>query len=123
MPHTFIKHFADLPDPRLARTQRHALLDILVIALCALICGADDFVAIARFGQAKQAWLKDRLALELPGGIPSHDTFGRVFACLDPAAFADFFLAWTQEMHTQTRGQVIALDGKTRRHSFEVLLG
>ncbi len=123
MPHTFIKHFADLPDPRLARTQRHALLDILVIALCALICGADDFVAIARFGQAKQAWLRERLALELPSGIPSHDTFGRVFARLDPTAFADCFLAWTQQMHTQTAGQVIALDGKTLRHSFDTASG
>ncbi len=123
MPHPLIKHFADLPDPRVARTQRHALLDILVIALCALICGADDFVAMARFGHAKQTWLKDRLALELPSGIPSHDTFGRVFACLDPAAFADCFLAWTQEMHTQTKGQVIALDGKTLRHSFDTASG
>ena len=114
MPHTLIAHFADLPDPRVQRTQRHALLDILVIALCALICGADDFVAIARFGQAKEAWLKDRLELELPSGIPSHDTFGRVFAHLDPAAFGECFLAWTQEIHTQTQGQVIALSNRAK---------
>lgn len=123
MPHPLLNHFADLPDPRVARTQHHALLDILVIALCALICGADDFVAIARFGQAKQTWLKERLELELPCGIPSHDTFGRVFARLDPMAFADCFVAWTQQLHTRTKGQVIALDGKTLRHSFDTASG
>ena len=109
-------HFCDLPDPRVARTQRHCLLDILVIALCALICGADDFVGIMRFGQAKEAWFQDRLGLSLPSGIPSHDTFGRVFARLDPDAFGRCFSAWTQEMHTLTQGQVIALDGKMLRH-------
>jgi predicted transposase YbfD/YdcC len=123
MPHTLLEHFAVLPDPRVARTQRHMLLDILVIALCALICGADDFVAIARFGQAKEVWLRERLELELPSGIPSHDTFGRVFAHLDPEAFGHCFLAWTQEMHIQTEGQVIALDGKTLRHSFDAASG
>ncbi len=123
MSHTLLTHFADLPDPRVQRTQRHSLLDILVIALCALICGADDFVAVSRFGQAKEAWLKERLGLELPSGIPSHDTFGRVFACLDPDAFGRCFLAWTQQMHTQTQGRTIALDGKMLRHSFDTASG
>jgi len=123
MPHSLLEHFSDLPDPRVSRTQRHLLLDILTISLCALICGADDFVAVARFGQAKEAWLKERLGLELPSGIPSHDTFGRVFSRLDPEAFAQCFVAWTQQMHTETQGQVIALDGKTLRHSFDLASG
>ena len=102
MLHFLLVHFADLADPRMARTQRHCLIDILGIALCAMLCGAEDFVAMARYGAAKEGWLKegwlkegwlkDRLGLDLPGGIPSHDTFGRVFACLDPDAFGQCFL-------------------------------
>ena len=116
-------HFAGLPDPRALSAQRHDLIDILSIALCALICGADTFVDIARFGQAKQGWLQERLGLLLPSGIPSHDTFGRVFACLDPAAFGQCFQSWTQDLHRQTAGQIIALDGKTLRHSFDTASG
>ena len=123
MSHSLLEQFASLPDPRVARTQRHLLLDILMISLCASICGADDFVAIARYGHAKEAWFKERLGLDLPGGIPSHDTFGRVFARLDPEAFGQCFLSWTQEMHRKTQGQVIALDGKTLRHSFDTASG
>ncbi len=106
----FVTHFAALPDPRVERTKRHQLLDILIIALCATICGADDFVAIAAWGQAKKDWLHDRLGLSRENEIPSHDTFGRVFARLDPDAFAQCFLAWTQAIKTHTKGQVIALD-------------
>ena len=69
MPHSLLVHFADLADPRMARTQRHCLIDILGIALCAMLCGAEDFVAMARYGAAKEGWLKDRLGLDLPGGI------------------------------------------------------
>ena len=116
-------HFAVLPDPRALSAQRHDLIDILSIALCALICGADTFVDIARFGKAKQGWLQERLGLLLPNGIPSHDTFGRVFACLDPDAFGQCFQAWTQDLHRQTAGQIIALDGKTLRHSFDTASG
>lgn len=116
-------HFADLPDPRTERAQHHDLIDILVIALCALICGADTFVDIARFGHAKRSWLQERLGLLLPNGIPSHDTFGRVFARLDPNAFGQCFQAWTQALHRQTQGQIIALDGKMLRHSFDTASG
>lgn len=116
-------HFSDLPDPRHSPAQRHALLDILVIALCATLCGADTFVDIARFGKAKEGWLQERLGLALPSGIPSHDTFGRVFAQIDPSAFGQCFQSWTQELHCQTKGQVIALDGKTLRHSFDTASG
>lgn len=110
-------HFMRLPDPRVRRTRRHALVDILVITVCAVICGADDWVAIARFGRAKRAWFRQFLAL--PHGIPSHDTFGRVFAALDPAAFHAAFLAWVQSVATHLPGDVIAIDGKTLRRTFD----
>ena len=109
--------FADLTDPRIDRTKRHALLDILTIALCAVICGADSWVEVERFGRAKESWLRTFLAL--PNGIPSHDTFGRVFAALDPAAFERCFLAWVQRVATATNGEVVAIDGKTLRRSHD----
>ena len=111
------QHFRDLPDPRVRRTRRHALVNILVITLCGVICGADDWVAIARFGRAKRKWFRGFLAL--PHGIPSHDTFGRVFAALDPEAFKGAFLAWVQTVATLLPGDVIAIDGKTLRHTFD----
>jgi predicted transposase YbfD/YdcC len=110
-------HFDRLPDPRVRRTRRHDLSAILVITVCAVICGADDWVAIARFGRAKRAWFRRFLAL--PHGIPSHDTFGRVFAALDPAAFHAAFLAWVQSVATGLPGDVIAIDGKTLRRTFD----
>ena len=109
--------FASLPDPRVARTRTHALPDVLVIALCAVLCGADGFTEMEDWGHAKEAWLRERLPLE--GGIPSHDTFNRVFARLDPAAFTDCFLRWVEALREPTQGQVIALDGKTLRRSFD----
>ncbi len=109
--------FAPLADPRLDRTKRHQLLDIIVIAVCAVICGADSWVEIEEFGNAKLAWLRTFLAL--PHGIPSHDTFGRVFAALDPEQFQQCFLAWVQAAATRTDAQIIALDGKTLRRSHD----
>src|SRR3712207_1166867 len=108
-------HFAALDDPRLDRTKQHALLDIIVIAVCAVICGADSWVDIEAFGNAKQAWLRTFLAL--PNGIPSHDTFGRVFAALDPEQFQQCFLAWVHAAAAISDGQIVALDGKTLRRS------
>ena len=110
-------YFADLPDPRVERTKRHALLDIVTIALCAVICGADTWVEIAQFGRTKEAWLRRFLAL--PGGIPCHDTFGRVFARLDPEAFERCFLAWIQAVVGAPGAQVVAVDGKTLRRSHD----
>ena len=108
-------HFASLSDPRIDRTKRHLLLDILTIAICAVICGADSWVEIEEFGTAKGAWL--RTFLELPNGIPSHDTFGRVFAALDPEQFQTCFLAWVQAAAAICEDQIVALDGKTLRGS------
>ncbi len=110
-------HFADLPDPRVERTKRHRLLDVVTIAVCAVVCGADTWVAVAQFGQHKRAFLAQ--FLDLPHGIPSHDTFGRIFAALDPAAFEARFLAWVQDTVRLTGGQVVAIDGKTLRRSHD----
>jgi predicted transposase YbfD/YdcC len=117
----FRAHFADLPDPRIDRCKRHRLLDVVTIALCAVICGADTWVDVAEFGRSKAAWLHTFLAL--PHGIPSHDTFGRVFAALDPTAFETAFLGWVQALAAATAGQVVAIDGKTLRRSHDRVNG
>ena len=109
-------YFATVDDPRIERTKDHALLDIIIIAMCAVICGADGWVDVAEFGTAKQPWLATFLTL--PNGIPSHDTFGRVFARIDPAQFQHSFLQWVQALR-QVRGDLIAIDGKTHRGSHD----
>ena len=114
-------HFADLDDPRIDRTRLHELSDIVVIAICAIICGADSWVDVETFGNAKYEWFKQ--FLELPNGIPSHDTFGRVFGALDPEQFQSCFLSWMNAVSEITKGQVIALDGKTLRRSHDKKLG
>lgn len=115
------RHFANLKDPRMDRTKRHSLLDILVIAICAVICGADNWEEVQLFGEAKQNWFKT--FLELPNGIPSHDTFWRVFARLDPQQFQESFVKWIVSVAEVTRGQVIAIDGKSLRRSHDRALG
>src|SRR5436190_1593058 len=113
-------HFSSLRDPRVERTKEHKLLDIIIIAICGTICGADGWVAIEQFGKAKEAWLKT--ILELPNGIPSHDTFGRVFRYLDPVEFERCFFEWVQSISGKVEG-VIALDGKKLRHSYDKING
>ena len=114
---TLFEHFATLPDPRVERTKEHQLLDILTIAICAITCGADSFVEMEEFGDAKWEWLTT--FLPLPSGIPSHDTFTRLFAALDPEAFCRCFLAWVQATVAHTEGAVIAIDGKIARRSHD----
>ncbi len=109
---SLLAHLAILPDPRLDRTKRHKLLDILTIAICAVLGGAEGWNEIAAFGEAKQEWFKR--FLELPNGIPSHDTFGRVFARLDPQALAGAFSGWAQAVSQCLAGWV-AVDGKRPR--------
>lgn len=115
------RYFADLDDPRVDRTKQHKLLDIVVIAICAVICGADGWVGIQEFGEAKLEWFKT--FLELPNGIPSHDTFGRVFARLHPDQFQTCFVNWITAVSELIEGQVIAIDGKTLRRSHDKTLG
>jgi predicted transposase YbfD/YdcC len=110
-------HFADLTDPRIDRSRLHELLDIVAIAICAVVAGADSWDDIEDFGKAKHDWLKTFLAL--PHGIPSHDTFRRLFERLDPAGFQKGFLGWIEAMHEATDRQVVAIDGKTLRRSFD----
>jgi predicted transposase YbfD/YdcC len=112
------RHFAALTDPRADRGQEHRLVDIVTIALCAVLCGADDWVAVETFGRAKEGWLRAFLAL--PGGIPSHDTFGRVFARLDPEEFRACFVAWVRAVTgAEVAAGVVAIDGKTARRSHD----
>lgn len=120
-PISVVHYFQDLEDPRMERTRLHRLIDIVVIALCAVICGAETWVEVEKFGKAKLPWL--RRLLPLSNGIPSHDTFGRVFALLAPEKFQECFLAWVAAVHKATDGRLVAIDGKTLRHSFDTATG
>ena len=114
---SLVEHFGELEDPRIERTKLHQLSDILMIAVCAVICGADNWVEVEEFGRAREEWLEQMLGL--PHGIPAHDTFGRVFALLDAAAVEACFLSWVQDLHQLTKGQLLAIDGKTVRRSHD----
>jgi predicted transposase YbfD/YdcC len=107
---------AFVEDPRVERTRKHSLETILVISLMAVICGADGFVDIERFVIAKQSWLAG--FLDMSGGVPSHDTIGRVFAALNPKALGEAFRRWTMSLATVSQEKLIAIDGKTLRRSF-----
>jgi predicted transposase YbfD/YdcC len=113
--------FTALVDPRKGNAQLHLLLDMVVIAICATICGADHWTEVEAFGQAKEPWL--RTFLELEHGIPAHDTFGRVFRHLDPEAFEACFVQWTQAIYKRTAGEVVPIDGKCLRRSHDGVLG
>ncbi len=109
----FADYFADLPDPRIDRTKKRLLGGILVIAVCAVIAGADRFPEVETFGKAKEAWLRRFLAL--PNGIPGHDTFNRLFAALDRKAFAACFARWMAGLCQADGLRPIAIDGKAAR--------
>jgi predicted transposase YbfD/YdcC len=115
------QHFSDLTDPRVERTKRHQLVDILVIAICAVIAGADNWEDVEAFGKAQQEWFQT--FLELPNGIPSHDTFTRVFARLEPEQFQTCFVRWIAAVSQRIGGQVIAIDGKVLRRSHDHGIG
>jgi len=114
-------HFEDLTDPRVERTKRHRLGDMVAIALCATICGADSWADVERFGNAKLDWFTTFLHLE--HGIPSHDTFGRVFASLDTEEFLACLTSWVASLQLSLQGQTVAIDGKTLRRSFDAASG
>lgn len=109
-------HFQSLPDPRRLRV-RYPLINVVMIALCAVICGADDFVAIAEFGRQRKKWFAK--FLDLSAGIPSHDRFNAIFAAIKPAEFEKCLLSWITDLQEITAGQVIAIDGKTLRRSYD----
>jgi predicted transposase YbfD/YdcC len=120
-PRGLLRAFAELKDPRVNRTKRHSLGDILAVAICAVVCGADGWTQIAQFGRCKIKWF--RTFLELPNGIPSHDTFGRVFAALNPKAFEECFMKWIAELASASAGRLIAIDGKCIRRSLDAANG
>lgn len=111
------KHFEQVEDPRIERSKAHLLIDILTIAILAVICGADGWVGMESYGKAKAGWLST--FLELPHGIPSHDTFARVFARLEPEKLQSAFLGWVRSVSQLTDGEVIAIDGKRVRRSYD----
>ena len=113
---SILTYFAAVPDPRIERSRLHPLSSILVLSLLAILRGADSFVAIELFGTRKEEWLKT--FLDLPNGIPSHDTLGRVFAILNPEGLAAAFRGWMEEVAQLTQGGLVAIDGKTLRRSF-----
>ncbi len=117
----FAPFFTSLPDPRIDRGKRHALLDILILALCATLGGADGWADVERFGRAKLEFFRRFLAL--PHGIPSHDTFGRVFARLDPAALLTCLQRWLASFRAAIDRELVAIDGKTLRRSFDTAAG
>jgi predicted transposase YbfD/YdcC len=112
--------FAQVDDPRMERTKLHRLRDIIILAICGVICGAEGWVEIAEFGKAKEAFFTE--LLNLPNGIPSHDTFGRVFALIDPKQFETSFVQWVQSISQTVKG-VVAIDGKTLRRSHDRAAG
>jgi predicted transposase YbfD/YdcC len=115
------EHFSSIEDPRIDRKKLHQLLDIMVIAICAAICGADTWEDVEIFGKAKEKWFRE--FLKLPNGIPSHDTFNRVFNRLDPEQFQSCFINWINAASQIIEGQVIAIDGKVLRRSHDQGIG
>ena len=111
-----VDHFSDLTDPR-RREVKHPLINLVTIAICAVIGGADDFVSIAAYGEMKKKWLAQ--FLDLSAGIPSHDRFNAVLGAIQPAEFEKCLLSWITALHAITDGQIVAIDGKTLRRSFD----
>jgi hypothetical protein len=112
-----LQHFQEMEDPRVERGQNHPLVSLVSIAILATLAGADSFVAIERYGKAKQSWLET--FLELPKGIPSHDTFGRVMAMLSPEDLETRFLAWVSRISERLGVELVHIDGKTVRGSYD----
>jgi len=120
-PRGLMRAFRGLKDPRVNRRKKHSLGDILAIAICAVICGADGWVQVEEFADCKKKWFAT--FLDLPNGIPSHDTFGRVFAALDPSGFEECFMKWIAALAECSAGRLIAIDGKTIRRSLDTAHG
>jgi hypothetical protein len=108
---TAISYFTDFTDPRVERNKEHLMEEIIFITIDAVICGAETWNDIENYGKAKESWL--RQYLQLPNGIPSHDTFNRFFSALDPDEFEQAFLSWIKDISELTEGDVVSMDGKT----------
>lgn len=117
---SIVSHFGGMDDPRSDDGKRHTLQDVLAVAIVAVLCGADSWPEVEAFGRAKLIWF--HTFLELPHGLPTHYTFRRVFAHLDPEQFRDSFMSWVCAVYEMTQGQVVAIDGKTLRRSHDRLL-
>jgi predicted transposase YbfD/YdcC len=120
-PVSLLHHFADLDDPRTDHTKLHNLLDIIALTLCAVVSGAEGWTDVEAYGVEKYDWLET--FLDLPNGIPSHDTIGRVFGALEAAAFQERFLSWMHAVVGAAQGKLIAIDGKALRRSFDTARG
>ena len=118
---SLLDHLADLPDPRINRTRRHELIDIVFVAVCGVIAGCNDFVSMETYGKEKLSWLRKFVKLE--NGIPSHDTFGRVFAAIKAQAFVECFLSWVESIRDAGVGEIVGIDGKTARASLDAKKG
>jgi predicted transposase YbfD/YdcC len=116
-PESLMSHLSFIEDPRIDRTKEHLLIDILMISVCAMLCGAESFVEFEQFGKAKRDFLGG--FLQLPNGIPSHDTFRRVFSLLDPKQFSERFVQWTEGLRRAISNEIVAIDGKTLRRSHD----
>ncbi len=114
---SIIHHFSSIEDPRVNRQKKHQLQDIFFISICAIICGADNWVAVEEFGLSKEDWFTEILGLK--HGIPSHDTFGEVYAAIDTDQFSVCFSRWVADLSCITEGEVIAIDGKCLRRSID----
>lgn len=114
---SILEYFSSVTDPRIKLKTRHILVEIIAMTLCAIIAGADDWVEVADFSNEKEEWLKT--FLKLPNGIPSHDTFGRVFSLINPEEFGKCFTTWLQSIFPLTNSETIAIDGKTARRSHD----
>ena len=114
---SIIHHFSSIEDPRRDRHKKHLLSDIFFITLCATICGADNWVAIERFGKAKEPWFTELLNLD--NGILSHDTLGDVFAVIDTEQFSQCFSNWVADLSNLSEEDIIAIDGKCLRRSID----
>jgi predicted transposase YbfD/YdcC len=112
---SFFSHFATIEDPRVQRTQLHKLGDVFFIAICATLCGANAFTAMEEFGRSKLDWLKT--FIDLPNGVPSHDTFRNIFSAIKPAAFTECFMSWVKVLNIPIKNKIVAIDGKTSRAS------
>ncbi|MEM1256638.1 MAG: ISAs1 family transposase [Cyanobacteria bacterium P01_H01_bin.21] len=114
---SLLTHFESLDDPRTAYLVEHPLLDIVALTICAVICGAETWEEIEAYGHSKMTWLKTFLSL--PNGIPSHDTIARVFALLEPTQLQECFVSWVKSVAELSLGEVVSLDGKSARHSYD----